>query len=304
MNMILYISLALFGLGLYLLLQQTLDLVADLLGGLAGIFRRRFRPLALRRLMELQSQANAQYSGKQAPKNKTVLTLAGLSLWRPFWIAAAIIAALLLADSLRSPLALALILAGGELFQSGARSQRLQRLNEDASNLIIQFSSRYPLTHSVTKALKDTYATLPDREVARALGGCLARLQMNQTNAEAMTPLQALKHQALGRFAVLLANVQDTNQDIFMKTLAVLRAEVEDRLDLRRQARQSLTLVRGTTRVLQVVFVTAALVACLLPNWRAYFVASPRNWFLFMGMVGLAALGSFYMEVEMRQLEV
>jgi len=53
--------------------------------------------------------------------------------------------------------------------------------------------------------------------------------------------MQALGYPALNRFARLLGNVQDTNQDVFMKTLEILRKEVEGRMDLHRQARQSLT---------------------------------------------------------------
>ena len=89
-----------------------------------------------------------------------------------------------------------------------------------------------------------------------------------------------------------------------MKTLEILRKEVEGRMDLHRQARQSLTLVRSTTRLLQGVAVAAMIVASLLPNWRYYFIASPQNWLLFLGMLVIVLLSTFYMETEMHQLEV
>ena len=107
----------------------------------------------------------------------------------------------------------------------------------------------------------------------------------------------------LARFAGLLADVQDTNQEVFLDTLRLLQEEVESRMELHQQSRQSLTLVRSTTRVLQVVVVAAALAASLLPNWRFYFVENMKNWMLFVSMLGVAALGSFYVEAELRQLE-
>ena len=299
-----WILLALTGLGLYLLAYQVVDLAADLIAGLAGLLRHRFQPVALQRLKELQSQAGVQPSLEGAGRSKALLTLAGLSQWRPFWVAAAALAALLLADSLRSPLALAVVLAAGELYRSATRSRRMQRLNEDAGNLVVQFASRYPITRSLGKTLKDVSSALPGGEVRSAVEDCLKRLQMNQKPGEALKRMKALDYPALNRFARLLANVQDTNQDVFMKTLEILRKEVEGRMDLHRQARQSLTLVRSTTRLLQGVAVAAMAVAGVLPNWRNYFVASPQNWLLFLGMLVIVLLSTFYMEAEMYQLEV
>jgi len=57
--------------------------------------------------------------------------------------------------------------------------------------------------------------------------------------------------------AGMIAEVQDTNQDVFLETLRLLQEEVESKLDLRQQARQSLALVRGTARALQAVVVAA-----------------------------------------------
>ena len=245
-----------------------------------------------------------QVSLEESARNKALLTLAGLTQWRPFWIFLSILAALVLADSLRSPLALSVVLAGGELYRSASRSHRMQHLNEDASNLIVQFTSRYPINRSLGKTLKDVSSALPGGEVRSAVEDCLNRLQMNQKPGEALKLMKALDYPALNRFARLLGNVQDTNQDVFMKTLEILRKEVEGRMDLHRQARQSLTLVRSTTRFLQAVAVAAMAVASVLPNRRTYFISSPQNWLLFLGMLAVALLSSFYMEAELHQLEV
>jgi len=96
----------------------------------------------------------------------------------------------LLADSLRSPLALAVVLAGGELYRSAVHSRRMQHLNEDASNLIVQFTSRYPINRSLGKTLKDVSSALPGGEVRSAVEDCLKRLQMNQKPGEALKLMQ------------------------------------------------------------------------------------------------------------------
>lgn len=299
-----YAVLLLFGLGLFFLARQGLELVTDLMTGLAGMIQRRLRPFALRQFQEIQLQAGIlQPEGPEIAKTRNVSILPGLMQWRLFWIAGAALAALLLNDSLRSPLAIAVILTGGELYRSTYCSHRLQRMNEDASNLIVQFASRYPISRSLVNTLRNASKSLPGGEVRRAVEACLARLATNQKLSEAMMPLQTLKYPALERFARLLADVQDTNQDVFTKTLDILRAEVESRMDLHRQARQSLTLIRGTTRILQAVVVAAMTIACVLPNWRYYFTSSEKNWFLFIGMIVTSVLGSLYVEVELRQLE-
>jgi len=74
-----WILLSLTGLGLYLLIWQGLALIADLLGGLVNLVRRRFQPVALQRLKELQELAGVQASHEGTTRNKALLTLAGLS---------------------------------------------------------------------------------------------------------------------------------------------------------------------------------------------------------------------------------
>ena len=296
-------TVTLFGLGLYLLARQLLEILSDLLAGLAGYFRRRLRHMALRRLAEFQQQNGVPLEEKK-DATSPLLILSGLLRWQPFWMATAALAALIFADALRSPLAFAVILTTGELYRATFRSIRFQKMNEDASSLILQFTSRYPMSRSLMKTIKDTSASLPGGEVRRAMEACLRRLHMNQKLAEAMKPLQLLGYPVLSRFGQVLSSAQDTNHDIFIKTLEILRNEVESRLELHRQARQSLTLVRGTVRVLQAVAGLALAIASTLPNWRSYFLASTKNWMLFVGMLGIVVLGSLYVETEMRQMEV
>ena len=297
-----WIVTLLFGIGLYLTCRQLIEIAVDLIAGLADLVRRAWLPRAAHRLLALQDAASNP--AREEKEGFSVPALArNLAQWRPFWIALAALAALLLFDPLLSPLALSVILAGGELYRAQVRSQHLRRLDEDAANLIVQFSSRYPINRSLLRTLNDAVSTLPDGAVRRAAMNCVARLSMNQETAKAVGPLRDSGHVVLARFAGLLADVQDTNQEVFLDTLRLLGEEVESRMELRQQSRQSLTLVRSTTRVLQVVVVAAALAASVLPNWRFYFVENARNWTLFVSMLGAAALGSFYVEAELRQLE-
>jgi len=292
----------LFGLGIFLLAHQILDVVADLAVGLAGLLRRRLEPAAVRRLKEFQQLSGIRSQDSAGGRRRA--TFLGMLQWRPFWIAAASVAAAVLWDPLYSPLAAGTIFVGGELYRSATRSKRTQRLNEDAGNLIVQFASRYPIARSVDKTLREACTTLPGGEVRSAVEGCLARLQMNQEMSQVTEPLERIGYPALTRFARLVTVVQDTNQDVFIKTLEVLKNEVEGRLSLHQQARQELTLVRGTTRSLQVVVVGAATISAVLPNWRIYFVQNAANWLLYFGMLAIVAVASLYVEAELRVLEI
>jgi len=298
-----WIVTMLFALGVYLLSHQVFEIATDLVAGLVGYLRRQFQPTAIRRLIAFQEQAGLQQYAKEKKSLSLRLILYSLSQLRVVWIVLAVLVALIVADALLSPVALIVILVGGELFRAQAFSRRMARLNEDAANLIVQFGSRYPLTRSMTRTLRDAADTLPGGVVRQAVEQSVIRLNMNQNSVEAMKPLRAIAHPVIDRFTSLVADVQDTNQEVFMDTLRLLREDVESRLELRQQARQSLTLVRGTTRALQAVVVAAMTAASLLPNWRSYFVDNPRNWMLFVGMLVIAALGSFYVEAELRLLE-
>ena len=288
--------------GLFLVLRQLLDIVADLSSGLAGTLRRRWLPGAARRLLAFQGTSPEPREKKGDVISLRVL-LESLVMWRPTWITAGTLAALLLADRLLSPLAFTVIAVAGELFRSQRRAAQLRKLDADAAHLIVQFHSRYPLNRSLQRTLNDSISILPTGSIRRAAAECLARLNMNQKALDAVQPLREIRHPVVARFARLLADVQDTNQEVFLDTLRLLKEEVESRMELHQQSRQSLTLVRSTARVLQAVVVAAATAASLLPDWRLYFVASSRNWMLFLGMLGVAALGSFYIEAELRQLE-
>jgi hypothetical protein len=300
-----WITVLLFGAGVYLLSRQALDLILDLSTGFVGYVRRQWQPRVMRRLMTvIQEEPLRQAVQKQEGRPSTRLLLYSLSRLRIVWIAVGILAALLLSDAMLSPVALTAILVGGELYRAQLYHQRMGRLNEDVGNLVVQFQSRYPLNRSLVKTLQEAANVMPSGETRSAVESTLARLRMNMAIVEAVKPLQLLPHPVMRQLAGLIAEVQDTNQDVFLETLRLLQEEVESKLDLRQQARQSLTLVRGTVRILQIVLLAAMIAVSILPAWRHYFVSSAKNWLLLISMLAVGALGSLYAEAEMLQLEV
>ena len=297
--------LAVFAFGLYLVTRQLLDVVFDLAAGTVEYLRYRMQP-KLVRLLESRSDTTFQAfirSGDDEKNERTFIVVSLLYL-RVMWVAGALLATFLMYDELRSPIVFAVILVAGELYRSRVDYQRTSKLNDDVGNLVVQFVARYPIAHSAKKTLQDTAAILPKGRVKKAILLCLNRLDAGQPPSEALIPLSEVQHPVLRRFASIVMIAQDTDRTVLLDTLKLLSDDVESRLDLRRQSRRSLTLVRGTVRVLQVVIVVAMGVVGVLPAWRSYFLTNSKNWLLLVSMVIVSALSSFYVEAEMRQLEV
>ena len=298
-----WLSLLLVGVGGYLLAWTGLVTITDALHGLAGYVRRRIRPRVIRRIVDYQVGLGQEQSAQQDDvlTGRNLLALAIES--RPLWIAAGVALALFVSDQILSPLLLILIPLGAELYRTQKYRRRRQRIDEDVSNLIMQVESRYPLSHSLHRTLTESLSTLPDGNVSKALTSCIQKLHMNADIRDALKPLMLLQHPSLNRLVSALAHAQDTRQEVFLDTLRMLREEAESRMDLRRHARRSLTVVFVTTRILQAVLVIAAFIVGLLPAWRTYYTASSKNWTGMMISLLVATIGSLYVEMEMRQLE-
>ena len=196
-----------------------------------------------------------------------------------------------------------LIPVSAELYRTQVQRRQQQKIDEDVSNLVIQVEARYPLNRSLIRTLKESLATLPDGVVSQALQVCIRKLDMNADTETALEPLRKLSHASLNRLTGVLVRAQDTRQEVFLDTLRLLREEVESRMQLRRHARRSLTVVFITTRVLQAVLVITFLVVGLFPAWRTYYTVSPRNWLGMIVALFVATAGSIYVELEMRDLE-
>ena len=296
-----WLSLVLVGVGGYLATWTGLDILLDLTRGLAGYVQRRVRPRMMRRIMDYQVSQETQPPQGEIFTTKNLFTLAIES--RPLWIAAGVLFSLVVFDKIFSPLLLFLVPMSVELYRTQVHRRRRHRMDEDVSNLVIQVEARYPLSRSLSRTLKEALSTLPDGKVNQALTACIGKLDMNADIEDALEPLRNLKHPSLNRLTAALARAQDTQQEVFLDTLRMLREEVESRMELRRHARRSLTVVFITTRVLQIVLVIASLVVGLLPAWRTYYTASPKNWLGMMTALFVATAGSIYVELEMRHLE-
>ena len=296
-----WLSLLLVGVGGYLVAWTGLDILLDLTRGLAGYVQRRLRPRMMRRIMDYQVSQETQPPQGEVFTTRNLFMLAIES--RPLWIAAGVLLSLVVFDKIFSPLLLFLVPMSVELYRTQVHRRRRHRMDEDVSNLVIQVEARYPLSRSLSRTLKEALSTLPDGKVNQALTACIGKLDMNADIEDALEPLRNLKHPSLNRLTAALARAQDTQQEVFLDTLRMLREEVESRMELRRHARRSLTVVFITTRILQLVLVIASFVVGLHPAWRTYYTANPKNWLGMMIALFVATVGSIYVEMEMRQLE-
>ena len=129
------------------------------------------------------------------------------------------------------------------------------------------------------------------------------RIRLNQAFTEAMQAFDRFPTPNLRQFGLVLAASQETTPTVFQDTLELLRLEVERSRDLYNLSRQSLTLIRSTARVLQMVLAAALIFVSIFENWRVYFVASPSSMLMFFIALGAGALGSLYIEAEIHQLE-
>ncbi len=300
--MIPWLSVLLAGIGSYLLAWTGLEILVDIGPGLVRYVHRQIKPRVMFRLIEYREElgdSSAAQNDLFTAKNLFVISLES----RPVWIASGFCVALVIHDVMLSPLLLLLIPLIAEFCRTHIHRQRRRHMDEDASNLVMQVESRYPLNRSLVRTLSEALATLPQGRVREALRACIRKLEMNADIDDVFEPLKRLSHPSLNRLAGALARAQDTRQEIFLDTLRLLRKEVESRMELRRQARRSLTVVFITTRVLQVVLVIAFLIVSLFPAWRTYYTGVPRNWIIMIVALSVAALGSVYVEMEMRQLE-
>jgi len=280
-TLVLVAGLGLVGHALISTLQETLE----------RLWKRRFH-WASERLKALSG--SSAKAGKEA---RAPIRLQ--SLWPCL---AALPVALLLHDTLLSLLAIlvGVALAAWLGYQGGLTSR--DRIEEHSEMLALRLRSLLPVEHSVLACLQKARAEQPPGELALALSQVCARLEMKQAVRLAYEPLLRLPGATTHRLAVLLVESVGTREIVQMELLALVESEIHHRRLLRSKIRQSLTLVRGTIRVLQGA-VAAGLVATVsLPMWREYFLADASHRTLLVFLVALAALASLYFEYEVMQM--
>jgi len=293
------IALILVAGGIALVLNQVFALFTDLAAGGLGLIRRKYRPVVIRNLTDLQIEAGVIEPQADVSFSLTaILSSLITQLW--FWIAVGAIIAIILSDPLLSSVAFGISVVAGSLYRSQHHQERLRVLHQDASELVTQFASRYPLARSVVRALTETADSLPKGEIQRAVRGVVRSLQVNQPIQEAISALRSTPVPSLGQLGTLLTSVQQTSPEVFQDSLGMLRLDVEEHREFQNLSRQALTLTRSTARILQAVLAGTLIFASTVPNWRVYFLSHLA---FFWGAMLAGAVGSFYIETEIRQLE-
>jgi hypothetical protein len=297
----LWSATVLVGLGLWILSRQFLSALADLASGLHIWVRRRLRPRLAGWLADFRGETNlSQESTAQALPGWVFTRLLDLPLT---WILLSLISAALAHDALFSPVLLASAMVLGEVIRSERGQVRRTRLNDDAGRLIVSFESHYPMLRSIRQTLEKSMESLPERELCRVLVRSVQKMRVGKSIPDALEGIKKLPNPSLGQLAVILSAAQEASPELFKESLQMLRRDVEDRLLLHNQVRQSLTLLRGTVRVLQIVLFVSMLAASSLPAWRYYFVSDPANWVKLLLALLVGAGGSLYVEAEIRLLE-
>ncbi len=283
--------------GAALLLRQTFLTLLDLGEGTYRWARRKLLPRGMAWLREIEQEEDLP---DEAVRRAALERLAENPL---AWGALGLALAALLHDPMLSPAVLSVAAVWGDAWYTLRMSTRSRRMDEDAGNLVVQFESRYPILRSVTRSLSDALDALPQGEVRKAVDATLRRLRLSQDAAQAAMPLLHLPNPIASRFGLLLGSVQRTTPEVMQDALAQLREDVEDRLALRNEMRQDLTTLRGTVRFLQAVLLAGLGVVCLVPSWRTYYTDGGGHWTLYLLLLGVAVLGSLYVNAEIRQME-
>jgi len=297
-----WLAAALVALGLGMLVFSALSVFVDITAGGIGLFQRRWKTQDVSRLLGIEASSGNEMETNQDARRRI---WQGLLLLPWVWAVFGVVLALLSGDTLLSPALLVIANVAGVLYRSQRRQKRMGKLNQDTSELILQFAARYPVSKSISASLTASSAQLPEgSEVRKTADDVVRRLHINQGFDEAIKPFSRLPVPILQQFGMVIAASQETSPAVFSDSLEMLRADVENRRDLHNLSRQSLTLTRSTARVLQAVLTGALIFVALSGNWRAYFVALPSNTAFYLAALGAGALGSLYIEAEINQLEI
>jgi hypothetical protein len=284
--------------GLGYILVKTGNLLVDIGFGAWNYFKKFWQPATARWFKNVLDEPEDEY----ASKSKKHLAIKLFEV-RITWYFIAVLAAIAINDRLISFASLAIIAIAGEIYISTVSSKRLTKLNADTANLIMQFSSRYPLKRSISGTLEDAYQTIQKGDLEIAVSQTLRSLRLNRPLDAAMKPLLRLKNPTIRQMALLLSDAQETSPDVLESVMDTLQSEVKNRSFLYGEIRQSLTILRVTTRVLQTVFFGAIITGSTLANWRNYFLGSNATWMIFIAMITLGVVSSIYVELEIKRLE-
>lgn len=285
------------GVGLWLVLSRFFDGLVGICYGLVNYIRRFIEPAAVKWLRDGMDPNRAE---EEITRKYIALRLSDMLV---AWVVLAAILAVLLHDKLLSPVVFGIVVVAGEIYMATRRSQRLARLNADVANLILQFASRYPLKRSISGTMEETVDVVRKGELRDALEQTRSLMRLNRPSADAFKPLRRLKNPTVRQFVTLLSDAQETSPEVLEDVMGLLQKDVRNRSSLFGEIRQSLTILRITTRALQAVLASTLLIAAVIGNWRSYFLESNSHWGMLIVMIILGMVSSFYVELEIQQLE-
>jgi hypothetical protein len=174
------------------------------------------------------------------------------------------------------------------------------QVNEDAEAVALQIRALMTVDHSILNALKAV--RLSDGTMKKAIEQVANRLQMHQTPDQAAQSLKGLPGKVTSRLAALIANNSQLTDDIQDELLQSLEQEAHRQKLLRSKTSQTLSLVRGTIRLLQAAVACAVGFVMLYPAWRDFFLQDVSHRVLLAVTIGVVVLSSFYFEFEVYQL--
>jgi hypothetical protein len=129
-----------------------------------------------------------------------------------------------------------------------------------------------------------------------------SRLRMHQPPAQAAQALKGLPGNVTSRLSALIANNAQLTEEIQDELLVSLEQEAHRQKLVRSKTRQTLSLVRGTIRLLQGVVAASVSFVVLSPAWRDFFLQDAPHRVLLAVMICGVVLASLYFEYEVYQL--
>lgn len=182
-----------------------------------------------------------------------------------------------------------------------ARPQVTPGLRAEQELFLSALRSRYAVEQSLAAALDGAAADLgeADGPLACSVRETVRRLRIGQPLEQALVPLTT-QGQTLRRLVTVLSKAPWSAAAETQTLLGELEEDARRKRRLADRARVTLSVVRLTLTILVGANVTAAVLAALLPAWRAHYVAHPATY-----LAGTAlALGGFaYFAFRIKALE-
>jgi hypothetical protein len=302
--LVIWIAGILIVIGLSLVLYQILSFIRVLASGLVIRVRRILQPNRAFYENLLASLRNDRLQEDALQSSPSALLTLLRAMWRfPLPLLAGAVLALLIHDWMLSPAMLLIAITAMFILYGRARRAQWNRITDDAELLIVQFSSRYAVNHSVSTALEESTPRIASGALRAAAEETVQRMHLGQRLGDAVMPLTRIAHPIPRRLARVLAKSGTGDPAVYADLLVLLREDTQAARALKNSVRTELTVISFTLLVLQLILAGSMILLAFVPLWRNYFTATPANGvkYLLMGILGL--IGSLYAERRHSMLE-